>query len=149
MVDSAARRLPSGGRRFIPPGDGVYKSTDGGETSSNVGLRETRHIARLPIHPNNPDIVYVAAMGDMFGPNPDRGIYRTTDRGEGPRMQMPLGPNAAAWSPSRRRSITTAKAACGSRPTVPSWTPGTSEGPGLPAQEGAGSSFPAARSFSS
>ncbi len=69
-------------RQFISPGDGVYKSTDGGETWTNVGLEETRHIARLRIHPTNPDIVYVAAMGDMFGPNPDRGVYRTTDGGE-------------------------------------------------------------------
>lgn len=69
-------------RQFISPGDGVYKSTDGGETWIHVGLRETRHIARLRIHPTNPDIVYVAAMGDMFGPNPERGVYRTTDGGE-------------------------------------------------------------------
>lgn len=69
-------------RQFISPGDGVYKSTDGGDTWANVGLKETRHIARLRIHPTNPDIVYVAAMGDMFGPNPDRGIYRTMDGGE-------------------------------------------------------------------
>jgi photosystem II stability/assembly factor-like uncharacterized protein len=69
-------------RQFISPGDGVYKSTDGGETWANVGLRETRHIARLRIHPTDPDIVYVAAMGDMFGPNPERGVYRTTDGGE-------------------------------------------------------------------
>ncbi len=69
-------------RQFISPGDGVYKSTDGGETWTNVGLKETRHISRLRVHPTNPDIVYVAAMGDMFGPNPDRGVYRTTDGGE-------------------------------------------------------------------
>ena len=69
-------------RQFISPGDGVYKSTDGGETWANVGLKETRHIARLRIHPTNPDIVFVAAMGDMFGPNPDRGVYRTMDGGE-------------------------------------------------------------------
>jgi len=69
-------------RQFISPGDGVYKSTDGGETWTNVGLRETRHISRLRIHPTNPDIVYVAAMGDMFGPNPERGVYRTTDGGK-------------------------------------------------------------------
>ncbi len=68
-------------RQFISPGDGVYKSTDGGESWTNVGLKETRHIARVRIHPANPDIVYVAAMGDMFGPNPDRGIYRTQDGG--------------------------------------------------------------------
>ncbi len=69
-------------RQFISPGDGVYKSTDGGETWTHVGLRATRHIARLRTHPSNPDVVYVAAMGDMFGPNPDRGVYRTTDGGE-------------------------------------------------------------------
>ncbi len=69
-------------RQFISPGNGVYKSTDGGETWTHVGLRETRHISRLRIHPTNPDIVYVAAMGDMFGPNPERGIYRTMDGGE-------------------------------------------------------------------
>ena len=69
-------------RQFISPGDGVYKSTDGGETWTNVGLQKTRHIARLRIHPADPDIVYVAAMGDMFGPNPERGVYRTTDGGE-------------------------------------------------------------------
>jgi len=69
-------------RQFISPGDGVYKSTDGGETWANVGLKETRHISTLRVHPTNPDIVYVAAMGDMFGPNPERGIYRTEDGGE-------------------------------------------------------------------
>ena len=69
-------------RQFISPGDGVYKSTDGGETWIHVGLRETRHISTLRIHPTDPDVVYVAAMGDMFGPNPDRGIYRTTNGGE-------------------------------------------------------------------
>jgi photosystem II stability/assembly factor-like uncharacterized protein len=69
-------------RQFISPGDGVYKSIDGGDTWINVGLKETRHIARIRIHPANPNIVYVAAMGDMFGPNPERGIYRTRDGGE-------------------------------------------------------------------
>ncbi len=68
-------------RQFISPGDGVYKSTDGGESWASVGLRETRHIARIRIHPTNPAVVYVAAMGDMFGPNPERGVYRTVDGG--------------------------------------------------------------------
>jgi len=68
-------------RQFISPGNGVYKSTDGGDTWINVGLGETRHIARIRIHPTDPDTVYVAAMGDMFGPNPERGIYRTRDGG--------------------------------------------------------------------
>lgn len=69
-------------RQHISPGDGVYRSTDGGETWSNVGLRETRHISKLRIHPTNPNIVYVAAKGDMFGPNPERGVYRTRNGGE-------------------------------------------------------------------
>ncbi|MDH3639205.1 MAG: glycosyl hydrolase, partial [Gammaproteobacteria bacterium] len=69
-------------RQYISPGDGVYKSTDGGDTWANIGLEKTRHIARVRIHPSNPDIVYIAAMGDMFGPNPERGVYRSKNGGE-------------------------------------------------------------------
>ena len=69
-------------RQDLTPGDGVYKSTDGGETWTNVGLEETRHIAKIRIHPQNPDIVFVAAVGDIFGTNPERGVYRTKDGGK-------------------------------------------------------------------
>ena len=62
-------------------GDGVYRSTDAGRTWTNVGLRDTRHIARVRIHPNNPDLVYVAALGHAFGPHPDRGVYRSANGG--------------------------------------------------------------------
>src|SRR5579883_2428153 len=62
-------------------GDGVYKSTDGGRTWTNVGLKTTRSIARVRIHPSNPDLVYVAALGDPWGPSPDRGVYRSKDGG--------------------------------------------------------------------
>lgn len=68
-------------RQHITGGDGVYKSTDAGETWTNVGLGDTRHIADLVVHPNDPDIVYVAAKGDMFGPSSARGVYRTRDGG--------------------------------------------------------------------
>jgi photosystem II stability/assembly factor-like uncharacterized protein len=69
-------------RQHISPGDGVYKSTDGGATWTHVGLAETRHISDLVIHPRNPDIVFVAAKGDMFGPSEHRGVYRTLDGGK-------------------------------------------------------------------
>ena len=63
-------------------GDGVYKSTDGGKTWKHVGLKATHHIARIRIHPDNPDIVYVAAQGQLYGPNKERGIFRSTNGGE-------------------------------------------------------------------
>lgn len=62
-------------------GAGVYKSTDGGITWTCTGLKETHHIGRIAIHPLNPDIVYVAALGHLWGPNPERGLYKTTDGG--------------------------------------------------------------------
>jgi len=63
-------------------GDGVYKSVDAGKTWKNIGLRDSRAIGKVIIHPRNPDIVYVAALGHPFGPNPERGIFRTTDGGK-------------------------------------------------------------------
>src|SRR5213593_1832815 len=63
-------------------GDGVYKSTDGGKKWTNMGLGDSRAIGRIVIHPTNPDIVYVAALGHLWGPNRDRGVYQTTDGGK-------------------------------------------------------------------
>jgi photosystem II stability/assembly factor-like uncharacterized protein len=62
-------------------GDGVYKSADAGKTWTKIGLEATRQIGRLQVHPTNPDIAYVAALGDAWGPSPDRGVYRTRDGG--------------------------------------------------------------------
>ena len=62
-------------------GNGVYKSTDGGKTWKNVGLEKTRHISDVIVHPNNPDIVYVAAQGAVHGPSADRGVYKSIDGG--------------------------------------------------------------------
>ena len=63
-------------------GDGVYKSTDAGKTWAKMGLDKTRQIARIIIHPKNPDIVYVAAQGALNGPTPERGIYKSIDGGK-------------------------------------------------------------------
>jgi photosystem II stability/assembly factor-like uncharacterized protein len=63
-------------------GDGVFKSIDGGETWKHMGLKETHHIGRVVIHPKNPGIVYIAAMGHLFSPNKERGVYKTEDGGE-------------------------------------------------------------------
>ncbi len=69
-------------RNSSPWGRGVYRSTDGGQTWTLTGLEETRHIGRVLIHPTNPNIVYVAAVGHLFGPNEERGVYKTTDGGQ-------------------------------------------------------------------
>src|SRR5215469_2920379 len=63
-------------------GDGVYKSIDAGRTWTNVGLKASKHIGRIQIHPHNPDIAYVAALGDIFGPHEERGVFRTKDGGK-------------------------------------------------------------------
>src|SRR6266576_224235 len=61
---------------------GVYKTLDGGKNWKNIGLRDTHQIGALIVHPNNPDIVLVAALGHAFGPNAERGIFRTSDGGK-------------------------------------------------------------------
>src|SRR5215475_4064048 len=63
-------------------GDGVYKSVDGGKTWSHVGLADTRQIGALVVDPDNPDVVLVAAFGHAFGPNAERGVFRTADGGQ-------------------------------------------------------------------
>jgi photosystem II stability/assembly factor-like uncharacterized protein len=69
-------------RSNVSHGDGVYKSTDGGHTWRNIGLADTRHIGDIIIHPRNPDVVYVAALGHAWGRNEERGVYRSTDGGK-------------------------------------------------------------------
>jgi photosystem II stability/assembly factor-like uncharacterized protein len=69
-------------RNSVAPGDGVYKSEDAGKTWTNMGLAGTRFISRIVIDPADPDIVHVAAQGHLWGPNEERGVYRTTDGGK-------------------------------------------------------------------
>jgi len=69
-------------RGNISHGDGVYKTLDGGKTWKNVGLKDSRAIGKVIINPTNPDIAFVAALGHPYGPNTERGIFRTTDGGK-------------------------------------------------------------------
>jgi photosystem II stability/assembly factor-like uncharacterized protein len=63
-------------------GNGVYKTLDGGKTWSQVGLKDTHHIGRVLVHPTNPSLVYVAALGHLWGPNQERGVFKSTDGGK-------------------------------------------------------------------
>jgi len=69
-------------RGNVSHGDGVFKTTDAGKTWTFVGLAETQQISRVRVHPANPDIAWVGAQGHAFGPNAERGVYKTTDGGK-------------------------------------------------------------------
>ena len=69
-------------RHDVSYGDGVYKTTDGGKTFTNIGLPKSYHISRIRIHPTNPDIAYVGVLGSAFGYNEERGLYKTIDGGK-------------------------------------------------------------------
>jgi photosystem II stability/assembly factor-like uncharacterized protein len=96
-------------RSQIGFGDGVYKSTDGGKTWTNTGLPDTRAIGRILVDPRNPDRVFVAALGHQYGPNAERGVFRSTDGGR--TWSKVLFTNAEtgavdlAWDPADTRII--------------------------------------------
>ena len=79
-------------------GDGVYKSTDAGKTWQNMGLEQTRHISDVVIHPQNPDVVYVAAQGAHHGANAERGIFKSSDGGKTWRKVLFVDENTGASS---------------------------------------------------
>ena len=68
-------------RNSVSWGDGVYKSTDGGRDWTRMGLKDSQHIGRIRIDPRNSDVVYVAALGHIWGPNKERGVFKSTDGG--------------------------------------------------------------------
>ncbi|WP_210213734.1 sialidase family protein [Mesorhizobium sp. M4A.F.Ca.ET.022.05.2.1] len=77
-------------------GDGVYRSIDAGRSWTHLGLKETRHIGKICIHPHDPDVVYVAALGDAFGPNEERGVFRSQDGGKTWQKVLYRNPDAGA-----------------------------------------------------
>jgi len=83
-------------RGSITQGDGVYKSMDGGKTWRHLGLKETQAISRIRIHPTNPDIVYVAALGHPYGDNEERGVFKSTDGGNTWKKVLYVSPKAGA-----------------------------------------------------
>src|SRR3954466_1826597 len=68
-------------RSDIAQGNGMYKSSDGVKTWSRIGLTDSQQIGRIVVHPSNPDIVYVAALGHPYGPNAERGVFRSKNGG--------------------------------------------------------------------
>ena len=68
-------------RSNVSHGDGIYRSSDGGQSWQNVGLAATRHVGDVLVHPRDPDVVYVAALGHAWGTNPERGVFRSTNGG--------------------------------------------------------------------
>ena len=69
-------------RGNVAHGDGMWRTTDAGRTWTSIGLADSRHSSRIRVHPRNPDLAYVAVMGHLFGPNEQRGVYRTDDGGK-------------------------------------------------------------------
>jgi photosystem II stability/assembly factor-like uncharacterized protein len=83
-------------RNSVSWGDGVYLSTDGGRTWKHKGLADTHHVGRVVLHPKNRDIVYVAALGKLWGPHPERGVFKTTDGGKTWQKALYLDDNTGA-----------------------------------------------------
>jgi len=83
-------------RGNVSHGDGMWKSTDAGKTWKHIGLADSRHISRVRIHPKNPDLVYVAVLGHLFGPNEERGVFRSRDGGASWEKVLHVSPEAGA-----------------------------------------------------
>src|SRR5260370_14491270 len=83
-------------RSALSIGDGVFKSTDAGKTWHNIGLRDSKQIGRILVHPKNPDVVFVAALGHAYGPNAERGVFRSLDGGKTGQHVLNKGPDIGA-----------------------------------------------------
>src|SRR6185295_10939472 len=83
-------------RQTTSYGDGMYKSTDAGKTFTNIGLGSSQSLGRTIVHPKDPNTVWVAVSGHLYGPHPDRGVYMTTDGGKTWQKTLYFGPNVGA-----------------------------------------------------
>ncbi|MGA8025789.1 MAG: glycosyl hydrolase, partial [Bryobacteraceae bacterium] len=83
-------------RSDLASGDGIYKSSDGGKSWKNIGLKETRQISQIVVNPRDPNVVFVAALGHAYGPSEERGVFLSNDGGETWRKVLDRGPNAGA-----------------------------------------------------
>ena len=99
-------------RSQISYGNGMYKSTDAGKTWTHIGLDNTRQIGRVLVDPQNPNVVFVAALGHVYGANPDRGVYRTRDGGA-------TWQTGAVQEQRRRRDRSQLRSAPPRRPSTP------------------------------
>jgi photosystem II stability/assembly factor-like uncharacterized protein len=83
-------------RDSVGYGNGVYKSTDGGKSWTHLGLEDTQHVGKIAVHPTNPDVVFVAAIGHFYAANPERGVFRSRDGGKSWQKVLFRGPDVGA-----------------------------------------------------
>jgi len=121
-------------RDSIAFGDGMYKSTDAGKTWKHIGLESTRQIGKVIVHPRDPNIVFVAALGHVYGPHPDRGVYRSRDGGATWQKVLfkgdSIGAIDLAFDPSNPQTVFAAMWAV-RRPPWFIYTPANGPGSGL------------------
>ncbi len=131
-------------RSDLASGTGVYKSSDGGDTWKSIGLKETRQIAKIVIDPTNPDIVYVGALGHAYGPNSERGVYKSSDGGATWQHVLDRGPElgiADLAMATGKPSLLFASLWNAHRPPWSTYAPLVGEGSGLYRSTDAGESW--------